>query len=67
MTYREALDYLNSFINYEKKNAYDYTAFKLDRMVRLAEALGDPQNETRSIHVAGSKGKALPRPSSILS
>lgn len=58
MTYREALDYLDSFINYERTSAYDYKAsFKLDRMARLAEALGDPQRSVRSIHVAGTKGK----------
>jgi dihydrofolate synthase/folylpolyglutamate synthase len=57
MTYRESLDYLNSFIDHEQKSAYDYTSFKLDRMVRLAAALGDPHKEVRSIHVAGTKGK----------
>ncbi len=57
MTYREALDYLNSFIDYEQKSAYDYTSFKLDRMIRIASALGDPQNAVRAIHVAGTKGK----------
>lgn len=57
MTYRESLDYLNSFIDHEKKSAYDYTSFKLDRMARLAAALGDPQKATRAIHVAGTKGK----------
>ena len=57
MIYREALDYLNSFIDYEQKSAYDYTSFKLDRMIRIAAALGDPQNVVRAIHVAGTKGK----------
>lgn len=57
MTYRESLDYLNSFIDHEQKSAYDYASFKLDRMVRLAAALGDPQKAVRSIHVAGTKGK----------
>ena len=58
MTYQEALQYLDRFINYEKKNNYDYElSFKLDRMKRLCSLLGDPQKETRSIHVAGTKGK----------
>jgi dihydrofolate synthase/folylpolyglutamate synthase len=58
MTYREALDYLDSFINFEKSDGYDYRAsFKLERMKRLAALLGNPQNYTRSIHIAGSKGK----------
>ena len=58
MTYQEALKYLNSFINYEKQNDYDYTAsFKLDRMRQLASLLGDPQKGIKSIHIAGTKGK----------
>lgn len=58
MTYREALAYLNSFINYEKQDSYDYrSSFKLDRMKSLASLLGDPQKEIRSVHVAGTKGK----------
>ncbi len=31
--------------------------FKLDRTVALMKALGDPQNEFRSVHIAGTKGK----------
>jgi dihydrofolate synthase / folylpolyglutamate synthase len=58
MTYQEALKYLDSFINYEKKDGYDYNAsFSLDRMRRLAASLGNPQDSARSVHVAGSKGK----------
>ncbi len=33
------------------------TEFKLDRMHALAKALGDPQNDLRIVHVAGTKGK----------
>lgn len=33
------------------------TEFKLDRMRALAKALGDPQNDLRIVHVAGTKGK----------
>lgn len=58
MTYKEALAYLDSFVNYEKKDSYDYSgSFKLDRMVRLASLLQDPQKSLRSVHVAGTKGK----------
>lgn len=58
MTYREALRYLDSFINYEQKEGYNYKdLFKLDRMRRLAAFLGDPQKTINSLHVAGSKGK----------
>ena len=58
MTYQEALKYLDSFINYEKLDSYDYkSSLKLDRMRRFVSLLGDPQKNTRAIHVAGSKGK----------
>jgi dihydrofolate synthase / folylpolyglutamate synthase len=58
MTYREALKYLDSFINFEKSDGYNYkTSFKLERMKRFAALLGDPQESVRSIHIAGSKGK----------
>ena len=58
MTYQEALQYLSCFVNYEKKNDYDYNfSIKLDRMRILCSLLGDPQKEVRSIHVAGTKGK----------
>ena len=58
MNYREALSYLDSFTNYERRESYDYNqSFKLDRMSRLASSLGNPQKYIKSIHIAGSKGK----------
>lgn len=58
MTYPEALKYLDSFVNYENKNGYNYKrSFNLDRMKRLSALLGNPQKGIRSIHIAGSKGK----------
>ncbi len=58
MTYSEALQYLDSLINFEKVDGYNYKAsLKLERMERLAALLGDPQKATRSIHIAGTKGK----------
>lgn len=58
MTYPEALQYLDSFINYEKEASYDYKAsFNLDRIRALAAALGNPQDKVKSIHIAGTKGK----------
>ena len=58
MTYREALKYLDSFVNLEKVESYGYKAsLKLERMRRFVSLLGDPQKHIRSIHVAGSKGK----------
>ncbi|MBI4974481.1 MAG: bifunctional folylpolyglutamate synthase/dihydrofolate synthase [Candidatus Omnitrophica bacterium] len=58
MTYQEALQYLNSFINYEKLDDYDYKkSLKLDRIKKLAGLLGNPQDGIRGIHIAGTKGK----------
>ncbi len=58
MSYRQALDYLDSFLNYEKTTAYRYPeGFSLDRMERLLERLGNPHRRYISLHVAGTKGK----------
>ncbi|MFA5144143.1 MAG: folylpolyglutamate synthase/dihydrofolate synthase family protein [Candidatus Omnitrophota bacterium] len=58
MTYTEALQYLDSFINYERRSNYDYKqSFKLERMKRLSEILDNPHRNFRSIHIAGTKGK----------
>ncbi|MCB8962918.1 MAG: bifunctional folylpolyglutamate synthase/dihydrofolate synthase [Ardenticatenales bacterium] len=58
-SYDEALAYLNSFINYEKKPADQFSAemMAVDRPVRLLAALGNPHQAYPSIHVAGTKGK----------
>ncbi len=58
MDYRESVEYLESFINYEKTLSYEYPeAFKLDRMRMLAKELGNPQNAYECVIIAGSKGK----------
>ena len=58
MTYREALKYLESFVDYEKRPSFDYRAvMKLGRMRALLDGLGNPQRNFRSIHIAGTKGK----------
>ena len=58
MTYEEAIKYLESFINYENKDSYNYKgSFKLARMERLAGLLDNPQDGIKSIHIAGTKGK----------
>ncbi|MBN1526694.1 MAG: bifunctional folylpolyglutamate synthase/dihydrofolate synthase [Candidatus Omnitrophica bacterium] len=58
MNYPEAERYLNSLINYEKLDSYDYWAsFRLDRIRELSRLLGDPHKNIRSIHIAGTKGK----------
>jgi dihydrofolate synthase/folylpolyglutamate synthase len=58
MNYNESINYLNSFIDYEKLSSYNYSdAFKLDRVERLLERLGNPHRKSNFIHIAGSKGK----------
>lgn len=57
--YQAALDYLYQRIDYEKIGHAAYTAgnYRLDRMRKLLEQLGNPQNAYPIIHVAGTKGK----------
>ena len=58
MTYPQALDFLNSFVNYERFNFYPYqSSFKLGRLRKLLQALDSPHEALRSIHIAGTKGK----------
>ena len=59
MDFRSALDYLNSFVNFEAKPAEAYAPerFSLGRVRRLLERLGNPQGQYANVHVAGTKGK----------
>ncbi len=52
-----ALEYLDSFTNYEKETPVYPDAFKLERMHALVRELGNPQNAFESVIIAGSKGK----------
>jgi dihydrofolate synthase/folylpolyglutamate synthase len=57
--YQDALDYIFSFVNYERQARYAYNAvtFSLQRMEELLERVGNPHHAFRSIHIAGTKGK----------
>lgn len=58
MSYQQALEFLDSFLNYERTTVYRYPeGFSLDRMERLLERLGNPHRRFVSLHVAGTKGK----------
>lgn len=51
-------NYLNSFINFESHlQNVSSRNFNLERVHRLLYLLGDPQNDLKVIHVAGTKGK----------
>ncbi|NLE75722.1 MAG: bifunctional folylpolyglutamate synthase/dihydrofolate synthase [Chloroflexi bacterium] len=57
--YAEALRYLYSFTDYEKRmpNIYSDAVWDLRRMEELLSLLGNPHRQFRSIHIAGTKGK----------
>ena len=57
MNYKEALAFLDSFIDYEKLGYKSRRLFNLRRMFRLAEIFKNPQNSFPSIHITGTKGK----------
>ncbi|XZE19634.1 bifunctional folylpolyglutamate synthase/dihydrofolate synthase [Pirellulaceae bacterium SH449] len=57
--YVEAVRFLLDRVNYEKttNQPYNQRTYRLARMERLLELLGNPQNTAPIVHVAGSKGK----------
>lgn len=57
--YQAALKYLLDRVDLEKIHAgrVDPKAFKLERMVRLMDLLGNPQDGLRCVHVGGTNGK----------
>ncbi|HEY76181.1 MAG TPA: bifunctional folylpolyglutamate synthase/dihydrofolate synthase [Thermoflexia bacterium] len=59
MTYREAIEYLHSLTDYEKRRIERYSPETLDlsRVERLLAMLGNPHRAYPSIHIAGTKGK----------
>lgn len=58
-TYEQAQAYLDRRVNLERVSPSRVTSdeFKLERMRAIASVLGDPQDQLRVVHVAGSKGK----------
>jgi len=58
MTFPEALEYLESFIDYEHLDNFPYKeSFKLNRIQILLNILNNPHKELKCIHIAGTKGK----------
>jgi dihydrofolate synthase/folylpolyglutamate synthase len=59
MDYRQAEDYILSFTDYEKIPGIAYTSanYDLRRMEKLLQPLGNPHLETKTVHIAGTKGK----------
>lgn len=56
-TYEQALGFLFERINFERTPAFSKQDFKLSRMRRLLDLLGNPQASLPCIHIAGTKGK----------
>jgi len=57
MDYSATLDYIDSFINFEKIPQYSYaSSFNLERQRVFLRELGNPHKDLKTIHVAGSKG-----------
>ena len=54
--YRQALDYILSFADYERMSR-SAVVFDLARMEALLDRLGRPHLAARSVHIAGTKGK----------
>ena len=59
MNYRQAEDYLNSFINYEKIPGISYAqpGYSLRHVEELLNRMGNPHLAAKTIHIAGTKGK----------
>jgi dihydrofolate synthase / folylpolyglutamate synthase len=59
MDYRQAIDYLSGFTNWERTAAQAFAAvnFDLRRVYSFLARLGNPHRGRRTVHVAGSKGK----------
>jgi len=57
--YNDALDYLYSFIDYSLKRHFRNAAekFDLNRMRQFMAHLGNPHQDYKIIHIAGTKGK----------
>ena len=59
MEYRDALTYIYSFTDYEKRGLAVYAPqfYNLQRVRDLLALLGDPQRAFHAVHIAGTKGK----------
>src|SRR3990172_6138982 len=56
--YQEALDYIYSFVDYERQpRPRDAVHYDLRRMDELFARVGNPHLKARTVHITGSKGK----------
>jgi len=58
MNYQQALDYINSYTDYEKVGMpHDPAFYDLRRVDELLAQLGNPHLRARSVHITGTNGK----------
>lgn len=59
MNYRQAEEYLNSFVNYEQIPGVSYAqpGYSLEHVGELLRRVGNPQLAAKAVHIAGTKGK----------
>jgi len=57
MQFKQTLEYLNQFTDYETILNYNYEELGLECITRLLSALGNPEKSLLVIHIAGTKGK----------
>lgn len=58
MDYKQTLDYIDSYTDYEKlPMPHDPAFYDLRRVEELLGRLGSPHLEAKSVHIAGTKGK----------
>ena len=57
MTYQDALKFLESRLNYERRGMPGQRELRLERVEILLDCLGRPQDSYPVIHIAGTKGK----------
>ncbi len=56
--YQQALDYIYSFIDYERQSRpYELVRYDLRRVTELLVRLGNPHLAAKTVHIAGTKGK----------
>ena len=57
--YNEALDFLYSFVDYERDSNWKYNSdnFDLSRVEKFFDSLGNPHKKGWFIHIAGTNGK----------
>jgi len=55
--FQQALDYIYSFIDYERQGPRVRQTWDLRRVEVLLEMLGNPHLKSKTVHIAGSKGK----------